>query len=98
MEKMLLIQMTPEELKDIIVEVINDHLNDLKEETQPKEPEELLTRVEVAKLLKISLPTLHEWTKEGMLQSYGIRNRVLYKRSEIMSSLRKREFGFRGRF
>ena len=42
-----------------------------------------LSRAEVATLLKISLPTLHEWTKLKVLQSYKIGNRVLYKYEEV---------------
>jgi excisionase family DNA binding protein len=46
-----------------------------------------LTRAEVAKLLKITLPTLHQWTKLKMLQSYKIGNRVLYKVEEVEKAL-----------
>ena len=46
-----------------------------------------LSRIEVAKLLKISLPTLHEWTKLNLLKSYKIGNRVLYKLSEVENAL-----------
>jgi excisionase family DNA binding protein len=46
-----------------------------------------LTRQEVSKLLHISLPTLNEWSKQGILQSYRIGNRVLYKKFEIEASM-----------
>jgi excisionase family DNA binding protein len=46
-----------------------------------------LSRAEVASLLKISLPTLHEWTKIKRLQSYKIGNRVLYKLEEVEKAL-----------
>jgi len=45
---------------------------------------ELITRQETAKILKISLPTLHNWTKNGLLFCYKVSSRVRYKRSEIM--------------
>jgi excisionase family DNA binding protein len=48
-----------------------------------------LNRFEVASLLKISLPTLNNWSKSGILQSYRIGNRVLYREDEINSSLHK---------
>ena len=48
-----------------------------------------ITRKDVASLLKISYPTLHDWTKQGWLQSYKIGNRVLYKKSEVENSLRQ---------
>jgi Helix-turn-helix domain len=48
-----------------------------------------LTRIEVAKILKISLPSLSTYTKEGWLQSYKIGNRVLYKPEEIDQAIQK---------
>lgn len=45
---------------------------------------ELVTRKETANILKISLPTLHNWTKIGLLPHYKVSSRVRYKRSEIM--------------
>lgn len=48
-----------------------------------------ISRLEVAKLLKISLPTLNEWTKLGRLLSYKMGNRVLYNAQEVENSLCK---------
>jgi len=48
-----------------------------------------LTRVEACKILKISLPSLTEYTKQGWLQSYKIGNRVLYKPEEIDQAIHK---------
>ncbi|WP_284651335.1 helix-turn-helix domain-containing protein [Flavobacterium terrisoli] len=49
--------------------------------------EELLTRTETAKILKVELTTLWSWTKKGKITAYGIGNRVYYKRGEIMKAL-----------
>lgn len=49
-----------------------------------------ITRREVAKLFQISLVTVHDWTKKGILQAYKIANRVYYKQSEVESSLTKK--------
>ena len=48
---------------------------------------DFLTRGETAQRLKISLPTLHLWTKTGTLQGYRIQGRVLYKSNEVENSL-----------
>lgn len=48
---------------------------------------ELLTRKETAKLLRVSLPTLHDWTKRGIIKGYRIEGKVYYKKSEIEESL-----------
>ena len=65
--------------------LIEVELNNIKENIQPKESEELMTRQEVADYFKISMSTLWHWTKKGKLNAYGIGNRVYYKRSEIES-------------
>ena len=73
---------------------IFETLSELKNEVsklQKQNPqslvEELMTRQEVARLLKIDLSTLHHWTKSGILTKYGIGKRVYYKRSEIENAI-----------
>ena len=66
---------------------LEEELKTIKENFQPKEPVELLTREETAEFLKISLSTFWHWSKKGILPSYGIGNRVYYKRSEVNPSL-----------
>ena len=46
-----------------------------------------ITREEVSKLLRVSLPTLTEQCKIGLIKSYKIGNRVLFKGFEIDQSL-----------
>jgi hypothetical protein len=47
----------------------------------------LLSRLETSKLLKINLTSLWKHTKSGKLKSYGIGNRVFYKKNEVLKSL-----------
>lgn len=51
---------------------------------------EYITRREVAKLFKISLVTVHDWTKKGILQAYKIGKRVYFKPSEVEKALVKK--------
>ena len=62
---------------------LQDQLTDIKQNLQPKEPVEYLTRKEVAAMLKCDLSTLHNWVIKGKLIPYGIGNRVYFKRQEI---------------
>ncbi len=71
-----------EKLKHLEKELIS-----IKENFQPKEPEELMTRKETANYLKVDISTLHNWTKKGKLIAYGIGGRVYYKRGEIEQKL-----------
>lgn len=72
---------------DLITELKNSLIPELTAQLsaqfQPKEPTEYLTRSEVCKLLKIDLSTLHRWRKDKVIPSYGMQNRVLFKRSEV---------------
>lgn len=80
---------TPEELTGIIQNAVKEAVKNIQPPTSTPPSEKLLTRKETADKLKISLVTLNDWTKRGMLQSYIIGGRVLYKDSEIEASLYK---------
>ena len=89
MDKLILTTYTPEQLTGIISDAVTEAVKSIKIETSTPPSERLLTRKEVADKLKISLVTLNDWTKRGMIQSYLIGGRVLYKDSEIEKSLHK---------
>jgi excisionase family DNA binding protein len=57
---------------------------------QDKHIAEFLTRQEAADFFGITLPTLHKWTKEGLIQAYDLGGRVYYKRSELLESFKRR--------
>lgn len=77
-----------EQFEAIIERIVEDKVNNLKKDFEPKTPEELLSRHEVAALLKIDISSVHNWTNKGRLTSYGISGgRVYYKRSEIEAAL-----------
>jgi hypothetical protein len=65
------------------IEIAIQKLND----PQQNDDEILLSRLETAKFLKINLTSLWKHTKSGKLKSYGIGNRVFYKKDEVLKSL-----------
>ncbi|WP_372751606.1 helix-turn-helix domain-containing protein [Labilibaculum sp.] len=71
-------------LKELIREVISE---ELKKGNKPKDETKFRTRLEVAELLKITLPTLHEYTKEGRIQAMRIGRRVLYSEQAVQEAL-----------
>lgn len=79
--------LNPEQLGNLFDEVITSKFNDLKKHFQPKTPNEYLTRVEVAEMLKIDLSSVHNWTKKKILISYQIGGRVYYKRAEVENAI-----------
>ena len=90
MEKIQFIGTSP---SDLITELKNSLIPELTAQLsaqfQPIQPTEYLTRSEVCKLLKIDLSSLHRWRKEGKLPSYGMGNRVYFKRSEVEQIINK---------
>jgi excisionase family DNA binding protein len=89
MENLILTKITAEELTKMITDAVNEAIKNIKIDQQIIPNQDLLTRKEVADKLKISLVTLNDWTKKGMIQSYAIGGRILYKASEINSKLTK---------
>ncbi|WP_226334420.1 helix-turn-helix domain-containing protein [Echinicola marina] len=88
MKKLQLFEMTLEEVEDRFSVLFLKHFQELKKEFKPDQPEEYLSRKEVADMLKIELSTLHNWVKKGKLQSYGIGNRVYFLRSDIEKAMK----------
>lgn len=60
--------------------------SNLTEVTQTES--DLITREETCKLLSINKTSLWKHTKSGKLKSYGLGNRVYYKKSEILVSVK----------
>ncbi|MDZ7634794.1 MAG: helix-turn-helix domain-containing protein [Bacteroidales bacterium] len=61
------------------------HLRDVKPE--PKKPL-YLTRHQAAEMLHITLPTLHSYTRMGIIQSHRIGGRILYLESSIEDAVK----------
>lgn len=79
-------------LNGITVEQLAEALKPLfliQTANEPQQPEnDLMTRQAVCKLLSITKVTLWKHTKMGKLKSYGIGNRVMYKRSEVLFAVK----------
>ena len=77
------------QLSDFVEEVAKVVRTELESIPNTSAPEELLTRAQAAELLSVTLPTLREYTKKGLITGYRMGSRVRYKRSEILDSLQK---------
>jgi excisionase family DNA binding protein len=92
MEHSFLISIPLHELENKLAQIVEDKitnflkLNLQQEDTQKKQ---YATREEVSKRLRISLPTLNNLTKDGIIKSYRIGRRVLYKWDEVESVLQQ---------
>lgn len=84
----LLQTLTVEQLQQIIGTSVKNGILELQKQLQDKDnSEELLTREETCKFLKIDSSTLWAWTNNGKVKAYGIGARRYYKRSELLECL-----------
>jgi hypothetical protein len=75
---------TVSEFSETLRQVVREELSAIQSK---KQTSNYLTRKEVSKLLKISLPTLGEYTKKGIIKGSRIGSRVLYLESDIALSV-----------
>lgn len=76
------------DIETLISKVIDEKLKSFAPHHTPIEPSKLLTRSEAANLLKISLPTLDDWTKTGVIKAKRIGSRIRYVYSDVESAIK----------
>ena len=90
METIILHSTPLKDFRDLIGDVVAEKLLQFKPEPpQTNANGEYLTRNEVCDLLRISLSTLHYYSKDGTLQSYRIGGRFLYKTAEVQGAIQE---------
>ena len=84
----LLKALSVEQLQQLIGTSVKNGIQELQKELQSKgDTEDLLTREETCKFLKIDSSTLWAWTNKGKVIAHGIGARRYYKRSELLECL-----------
>lgn len=85
----LINNLSPEKIEQLIDAVITKRFSILSKELKSLNNEdELLTREETCKFLKIDSSTLWSWTNKGKVKAYGIGSRRYYKKSELLENLK----------
>jgi len=88
MKRIQFIETSPQKLKEEIGEEIKKQLDTFLKDFKPKQPDDYLTRREVAELFKVNISTIFQWSKKGTLKPVGINGRVYFLRSDIEKSLK----------
>ena len=90
-----ILNVTRQELLEIIKEVVKLELNRQRSMGNPLnrlsitgEDTEYLTRNEVSKVLNVTVQTLNNWRREGVLNPLKIGGRVLYRKEDVYSNSR----------
>lgn len=91
MEKLILSQYGLDELKEVFKEVIREEVKNFSNSITYDEKPLYGSRKEVSEALHISLTTLYELTKTGVLIGYRIQGRILYKWTEVDQALQRVE-------
>ncbi len=89
MDKIQFFQLSLQELEAIIRQAVATELKvvNMKTPTPKENLDEILTRTEVSKLLKISMTTLFHWHNQEILVNRKVGRRVYYKKSDVMDKL-----------
>jgi hypothetical protein len=83
-----MIQVTPNELANLISESVKSQIQELINATnkeQLKDENDLLSRKETADFFKVSLVSIHSWMKDGIIKPYKVGNRTYFKKSELIN-------------
>ena len=82
------------DFKRWIKEAVKDFLQEFRKKELKDEQyeEDLLNRKEIAKFLRVSLPTLTDWIKRG-LPSHKQRGRVYFDKAEVKQYIKENKIG-----
>jgi excisionase family DNA binding protein len=72
-------------LLNAVEDIISRKLSTLQKPEQTNNPE-FITRVQVAELFGVSLPTVHAWINAGILTAYKIANKTRFKKEEVLTA------------
>jgi hypothetical protein len=78
---------TPNEFKKEIANEVKSHLDDFLKHFTPQQPNEYLTRRQLADMFDVDISTISNWQRTGKLNPLGISGRVYFLRSEVEASL-----------
>ena len=87
MEQLQILQLTLDDFRELLSDVVNEGLNQMERDS----PEQLLTINETCSRLNISKPTLNKYSDNGILTRHKIGERVYYRWSDILSAMKKIE-------
>lgn len=92
MEKILFSPISLDELETVIKMTVQREFEMIYNSQTPQPENTFISRRETANILGISLPTLNDYSKRGLLPSYRIGTRIRYKKEEVLNSLNQRQF------
>lgn len=92
MNDLIFSQISIDELATVIQMTVQKEFEKINNSKTPQPENEYLTRKETCRILGVSLPTLNDYSKRGLIPSYRIGTRIRYKKEEVLNSLNQRQF------
>ena len=89
MEQIQFISTSPQALTDLISDALKIQLEEFKKNFKPKDEPVYLTRIEVAKILRCNLSTVHNLSVKKILVKYSCGGKVFYRRDQVLQSIVK---------
>ena len=90
-DKVVLLSIPIEELKEIIGQVVEEKLREFSSNLSRKTPpeKEFLTRQEVCQMLQVNSVTLWRYAREGRLKQHRVGRKVFFLAEEVREALIK---------
>lgn len=69
---------------------LKDLLSEISKSQHPLQPstDELIKRSDIAKMFDVSIVTVHQWMRKGVLAHYKMNGRTYFKKSEVLDAMR----------
>ncbi|MGB1104373.1 MAG: helix-turn-helix domain-containing protein [Crocinitomicaceae bacterium] len=89
MQELMISQFTKTDLENAINEAFKIHVESKFNQliNNQEKGKDFLTRKETSEFFSVSIVTIHNWVKEGIISSYKLGNRTYFKRSELVEQL-----------
>jgi hypothetical protein len=84
MQTVQFLQITPNELVNLISEKVREQLQEFSQASNTKTDNPHLTRKQTAQYFGVSLNCINDWCNKGILTPYKVGQRTYFKRSELV--------------
>jgi excisionase family DNA binding protein len=88
MQGIVLDSISRDEFQNLIRECVREELySQSQEKAESSQETELIDSKEAASLLRVSLPTLHKWKKQGRIPFQRIGTRIRFNKAEVLATI-----------
>lgn len=71
------------EIKEVLEELSKNHREKLNES------DELIKRSDIAQMFDVSMVTVHQWMRKGIVAHYKMNGRTYFKKKEVLEAMKQ---------